>query len=98
MNQTLVQYNQTILDIAIRYTGTWTTAFEIAMQNELCVSDDLAAGQELELPLTPANDIITYYANEGLYPSTAMSEFDFNLFSDLNGLDTMAVGENFIVE
>jgi len=46
-----VNHNQNLLDIAVQYTSSAETVFEILKANEgIGLTDDLIAGQELNIP------------------------------------------------
>ena len=57
---------QTLFDIAVQYCGCADAAFGLAVLNGLNLTDDLEAGQELQIPGVLKSDIATYYANKGL--------------------------------
>jgi hypothetical protein len=71
--------NQSLLDIAIQEFGSAEAAFDIALLNDLSITDELTAGQVLEIPFFEKMEfanrpIADYYKNRGLKPATALSE------------------------
>ncbi|MDZ4147880.1 MAG: hypothetical protein U1C58_06320 [Flavobacteriaceae bacterium] len=48
--KTRVLDNQSLLDVAIKDTGTISSAFDIALSNGIGITDELPANSELNLP------------------------------------------------
>lgn len=69
-----VYENQNLLDIAIQLYGNAQCAFALALANGLTITDDLVAGQLLQLPenLSFQNiAIANYYSQNAIKPATA---------------------------
>ena len=66
-----VLQGQTLIDIAIRYCGSADAVYDIAVLNGLSVTDD-PTGLDMSLPMVVNAEIVTYYANKGLCPATAL--------------------------
>jgi hypothetical protein len=64
--------NQSLLDIAIQALGAAEAAFDIALLNNLSITDTIAPGLELTLPAVVNTDIASYYAAKGLRPATGI--------------------------
>lgn len=45
-----IKRGQWLGDIAIRYAGDIETLFEIAVENDISITDELAAGSQLYIP------------------------------------------------
>lgn len=45
-----VQHNQTLFDIALHHLGNISYAMDIALKNNISMTDDLVVGAEIELP------------------------------------------------
>jgi hypothetical protein len=88
--------NQSLFDIAIQEFGSAEAAFDIALANNLSVTDELSAGQVLKLGKTDFQNrqIADYYRNRGLKPATAAPA---EIFVVPEGIGVWAVGINFIV-
>jgi hypothetical protein len=71
----IVLHNQSLLDIAIQHTGSVFNAFEIAVANNIAISDDLIPGMLLVIPesIKKNNDILNYYASKKIQPATAIT-------------------------
>lgn len=69
MNVT-VQDNQSIIDLAIQHCGSAEAAFDLAALNGISITDELAAGQTLQLPDVANKDIAKYYFDRGIVPAT----------------------------
>jgi hypothetical protein len=70
--------NQSLLDIAIQELGSADAAFDIALINNINITDDLQTGQILQIPQT-ANDyvrrqIVNYYKINEIKPATEWQE------------------------
>ncbi|UDQ54985.1 hypothetical protein LJF28_04785 [Chryseobacterium indologenes] len=69
-----VLHNQSILDIAVQYTGKAENAFDIAMINGISVSDSLVSGQIIEIPETNIdNDMVSFLKRKNVKPATAVN-------------------------
>jgi len=68
-----VLHNQTLIDLAVRNCGTAEAAFEIAVLNALMITDELEAGQKIQLPEIDfgLNDIAKYFSAKKHQPATA---------------------------
>ena len=47
--QVVVLHNQSLLDLALQHTGTIESVFELAMLNNLSITDDVVAGKVLTI-------------------------------------------------
>ena len=95
-----VLHNQSLFDIAIRYTGTIENAFKIAVANGLSLTDNLEPGAQLIIPadVEMNNDVVSYFESKGIQPATG---FDFNsedITPELEGISYWILNKNFIVQ
>lgn len=94
-----VLHNQTLLDIAIQYTGVIENSFNIAFFNNLSLSDPLVYGMSLIIPddLEVDSDTVNFYQDNNLQPAT---EIDPNLIkiTPLSGIGYWEIENEFIVE
>lgn len=95
----IVLHNQTLLDLAIQYTGTAENAFDLALANNKSITDDLQAGESIDISTydTQKNkDILNYYQAKKLQPATGLSSQQ--LINDKpEGIDYWAIQTDFIV-
>jgi len=75
----IVLNGQSLFDIAVQSCGSAEAAFEIAALNDLPITADLNAGQEItapnpskggELPRNAA--VVNYYRTNGIVPATGL--------------------------
>ncbi len=72
----VVLHHQSLLDLAVQHTGSVENAFILALQNGKSLTDDLEAGETLNLEPTTINqnkDILNYYQSKKLQPATGVS-------------------------
>lgn len=90
--------NQSLIDIALQHRGTATAAFEIAVANELSLTDDLTVGKIQVIPETlyANRDIADYYRSKGLLPATAVTD---NFIEEIYdpGIGEMIIEKTFII-
>ena len=78
MKTVTVLNNQSLWDISVQEYGTVEAVFELAMANDMGVTDLLTAGQELVLPEVDKKiikpEVVGYYRRNGLQPVTGETE------------------------
>ena len=95
-----VLHNQSLLDIAIQWTGSVAKVFLIAQANGLAVSDEITPGDELIVPDTVVldTDIKTYYTSRAIQPATALTTIiDDNTEPSPEGIGYWIIGDDNIV-
>ena len=97
MAQVLVIEGQSILDIAIAKCGSAEAAFEIALLNEISITEKLIPGQTLELPAVVKKDVVEYYQSKGINPATNITSDEFNSTIGGDGIGYWAIENDFIV-
>ena len=72
MSKVVVLNGQSLFDIALQEFGTVEAVFDIALLNELSVTDSLDAGTELSLPSSTDTDelILKHYKKNNIKPAT----------------------------
>lgn len=73
--KTTILHHQSLLDLAIQHTGTAENAFDLALQNNRSITDDLEAGESIEFTaygIQQNKDILNYYSAKRLQPATAV--------------------------
>lgn len=93
-----ILHNQSLLDIAIQYTGDAQNAFLIAKENSLSVSAYLVPGYELVIPNgMPLNrNILDYYQAKDIKPATGV-EINEETGEELEGIGYWIINKNFKV-
>ncbi|MBT0550254.1 hypothetical protein [Riemerella anatipestifer] len=86
---------QSLLDICLQHTGTIGGVFELAMANNMAITDDVQAGAVLQLPenIKKDRDIFNYYASKNIQPATAITE----VVEKCSGIGCWAIGIDFKV-
>ena len=83
--KTTVLSQQSLFDIAIQAMGNAEAAFELAIVNDISVTDELTTGSLLKVPTGNENANVTmYYYSRGLKPATGMTnnEISGRIFDD----------------
>jgi len=96
----IVQHNQSLFDISIRYTGTLENAFKIAVANGLSLTDELEPGAQLIIPadVEMNNDIVSYFSAKGIQPATGLTDNDLLISQTVQrGIGYMQIGKTFKV-
>lgn len=79
--QTITAHDrQTLFDIALQVYGRPDFAFELALQNDLCLSDTVAPLSVLRLPLadrTTNAAVVDAYKLNGIVPTSAIDTAEF---------------------
>lgn len=95
----IVLHHQSLLDLAVQHTGTAENAFDLALANNRSITDDLEAGESIELTaygIKQNKDILSYYTAKKLQPATAISG-DYSAENTMQGIDYWAIQMDFIV-
>ncbi len=95
-----VLHNQSLLDIAIQWTGSVANVFLIAQANGLAVSDEITPGTDLIIPDTVVldTDIKNYYTSRAIQPATALTTIiDDNTEPSPEGIGYWIIGDDNIV-
>ena len=92
--------NQSLLDIAVQYTGTIENAFKIAVANGLSLTDDLEPGAQLIIhaDVEMNSDVVNYFSAKGVQPATGLTENDLLIAQTVQrGIGYMQIGKTFKV-
>lgn len=65
-----VANGQSLLDVAIQGAGTIEAALDVAIKNNVSVTDDLSAGAEIAIPTVQNKAVANYYAARSIRPAT----------------------------
>lgn len=95
----IVLHNQSLLDACLQHTGTIESLFDLALANDLSVTDDLTAGQGFEIPSNAQKDkdILNYYTAKNIQPATGFTQTDLQILERLEGISIWAVNLDFKV-
>jgi hypothetical protein len=66
------QHGQSLFDIAIQYCGDATAALEIALMNNISLTDD--SFSELTIPASYNKRVVDYYRDNSLSPATSATK------------------------
>ena len=92
MTQTVLD-RQNIFDLAVQTTGNASTAFDLALLNDLSLTDNLDTGQELVLIDKENKAVADYYDAKQLKPATGITEEQ----ARIGGINFMGIEIDFIV-
>ncbi|PWA05479.1 LysM domain-containing protein [Flavobacterium laiguense] len=98
MIQITVLYNQTLQDIVIRYCGTIEALVQIAILNNISITQGLVPGQLIQIPNKDFGnqELVNYFNTNKIQPACG---FVGNSLPDTpTGIDYMIIGTDFIVE
>ncbi|ALC97827.1 hypothetical protein [Capnocytophaga sp. oral taxon 323] len=97
--QIIVLHNQSLLDACLQHTGSLEGLFDLALANAVSLTDELSAGQNLQVPdgIATDRDILGYYTTRGLQPATAFTEEDKQILDRKEGISIWAIHLDFIV-
>jgi hypothetical protein len=87
--------SQSIFDAALQECGGVESAFALALENGVSLTDDLAAGQELATVTAANKPIAEYYKNRNILPATGLTAEDKQ--ATLGGIGYMGINIDFIV-
>ncbi len=93
-----VSERQNLLDVAIQESGSILAAFDLAVANDISVTDDLTAGQVLQTVDIYNADVFNYYTQKNLKPATGFSSFGTPGETEEEGISIWAINIDFIVQ
>lgn len=73
-----VTSRQNILDVAIEHCGALEAAYELAVANGLCLTDDLVNGRELKETEITDSDVTLFYNVNKVKPATGITTDEIN--------------------
>lgn len=85
MNKATITERQSLIDTALQHCGSFESAFDTAQLNGLSITDDLNAGDLIELPQPDNQEVADYYAVNDLHPASAITQDQI--------LDILGIGE-----
>ena len=95
---------QTLFDVALRCCGSVEKTFELALLNDLQLTDEPTIGTQLQLPSPSDDGIVEYWTTNGIYSATAIektiiidTENNTETEVSFEGIGYWSVGGTFIV-
>lgn len=91
--EVIVLDGQSLFDIAIQECGSVEAAFDLAVANNISMSNELASSQSLNITPVVNKQVVEYYKNKRLQPAT------WTRFNEvqLTGIDFMSIEIDFTV-
>ncbi len=94
-----VEQGQSLKDIAIQYCGDAAALFSLALLNDISMTEDVAAGTQLQLPPVVNPDVVKYFEQVKHFtnhiPATKLDEAESE--AALEGIGYWTIGIDFIV-
>lgn len=98
MKATVTQ-RQSVFDVAMQHCGSFEAAFDIAVLNNIGLTDDLAAGESLALPEPTDSAVITTFAVNRQLPATGCTQDEIlDVIGQGEGIEFWIVESDFIVQ
>lgn len=93
-------HNQTLSDIAIRHCGTMEALADIAILNNISITENPTPGQLIELPTKDYGnqEVINNFSANKIDPATALTDDHTALTEGDSGIGFWEIGNNFIVQ
>lgn len=93
-----VTSQQSTLDLALQHCGSLEAAFDLALLNNVSITDDLLDGQKLDIPAALSKDVTNYYAVHDIRPATAITTEAINeIIGSGEGVEFWAIEYDFVV-
>lgn len=80
-------------DIVVREAGSIEAIVEMAVANNISITDQLPVGTELIKPSRIDLRVINYYKTNNIYPATLTTDVE----KEIGGIGAMTIGIDFIV-
>lgn len=92
--------NQSLLDVAIQECGSILTCFDFALKNGISITDDLAAGNEIEVPDSSYKntEALSYFKGKNQNIATSITNENYELIIPMEGIGEMIIEDTFIVQ
>lgn len=91
-------HNQQLADLTIEANGTIESLMDVAVANNISITDDLVIGQDYKAngPIIDTS-VIAYYQSKGIKPATAITTETLQDLGNCEGISCWAIGVDFIV-
>jgi hypothetical protein len=75
--------SQSLFDLAVQTAGGVEAAFELALKNNIPLTEDLTTGQELTTITSLNKPIADYYTTNRLKPATGLTAIDTTILGSI---------------
>lgn len=89
--QIISKQGQWLGDIAIRYAGSFEAIVDIAVQNDVSVTDILDIGTLIAVPAISDKRTVNYFERNAIEPATELQQ------NRLEGIGVWRIGVDFVV-
>ncbi len=98
MTDYIVYENQTLQDLSAHVYGRVDMVMELALLNNISLTDDLQAGQVIKMIDVPKNTLVLKsLESRKIIPASGFGNLNSNSILPTLGIGTMRVGTTFIV-
>lgn len=98
MNDYVAHANQTLMDVTVHAYGSIDVLLSLTLLNNLSITDDLNAGQVLQLIEAPINLLVKKSVeSRGIIPATSVTDGDLEFLNPILGIGTMVIESTFII-
>ena len=89
--------DQNLLDVAVEQNGNVLSTIDVALANDMSITDDAVVGQELSVPPTSEKkeDVVNYFEKKG---HKVVTSREVGEFATLQGINVWALGIDFEVK
>jgi hypothetical protein len=100
MKQITALNNQNLLDIAIRHCGTVEAITDIAILNNISITDELVPGQIIIIPAKDygSQNVVDFFVVNKKEPATALTTENKQIIEGDSGIGFWIIEDNFIVQ
>lgn len=94
-----VRHKQSFFDIAIQENGNLLDIINMAILNEVSITNQLEVNSEVQhtLATTASTEIVAYYKKNAIRPATVLTEQADAPGELFEGIGYMAIEDNFII-
>lgn len=87
--QIKVKLFQSIFDISAQQYGTSEGIVEVALANDISITDEPTAGEEILIPafINPNKKVLKYYAENNIIPATSQLNEDIEAIVEDSSID-----------
>ncbi|QKX04892.1 hypothetical protein HN014_08160 [Aquimarina sp. TRL1] len=90
--------NQSLADVAIQHLGSLEAVFDLARENDISITDLLTNNQKIFVPEPLVPEIVAFYRQNNISPSTAVTTIPIDTSSGINhwqlGIDFIVSGND----
>ncbi|MFK7099467.1 hypothetical protein V3471_00530 [Flavobacterium oreochromis] len=96
-SKAIVLSNQSLFDVAIQHTGNVKTLFDLALHNNLSITQELKPSNELVVKTVNASkEVSNYLRTTNEQPATALTQTQIEVLQP-QGIGYMIIANDFIV-